>query len=197
MQFTCAMRGYHHYQREWLPDVEEILECAHEKNNLFDRYAIKTTRKKTNQIVGHLPTEISRITKFLIDRGAVVTAKLTSDHYRRSPLIQGGLEIPCLVTAKMNGYSARNQMLLKKYEEMVNTLYVEPKNEEVLGSFLVPAMIPQDRRDNKATDSSTKRKKKKTNKETQKSVDIRSFFQEDSHNREIRDDSVNNVIVID
>ena len=116
-------------------------------NVLFDHYTIKTTRKETDQIVGHLPMEISRITKFLIDRSAVMTAKLTSDHYRWSPLIQGGLDIPCLVTAKMNGYSAQNQMLLKKYEEMVNTLYVEPKNE-VLGSFLVPAMIPQDRRDN-------------------------------------------------
>ena len=45
--------------------------------------------------VGHLPMEISRTTKFLIDRGATVTAELTSDHYRRSPLIQGGIEIPC------------------------------------------------------------------------------------------------------
>ena len=45
--------------------------------------------------VGHLSMEISRTTKFLIDRGATVTAELTSDHYRRSPLIQGGIEIPC------------------------------------------------------------------------------------------------------
>ena len=33
--------------------------------------------------------EISRVTKFFIDRGATVTAELTSGYYRRSPLIQG------------------------------------------------------------------------------------------------------------
>jgi len=85
VQFTCAVRGYHYYRREWQPEVEETLDCSHEKNNLFDRFAIKTISKKTGQIVGHLPIEVSRITKYLMDRGAEVTAKLTSDHYRRSP----------------------------------------------------------------------------------------------------------------
>ena len=46
--------------------------------------------------------EISRTTKFLTDRGATVTAELTSDHYMRSPLIQGGVEIPCKVTGKIS-----------------------------------------------------------------------------------------------
>ena len=53
--------------------------------------------------VGHLPMEISRVTKFFIDRGATVTAELTREYYRRSPLIQGGLEIPCKMTAKISG----------------------------------------------------------------------------------------------
>ena len=47
--------------------------------------------------------EISRVTKFLLDRGANVSAKLTSTHYRRSPLVQGGIEIPCVVTVSMPG----------------------------------------------------------------------------------------------
>ena len=41
--------------------------------------------------------ELSRITKFLIDRGLKVEAQLSSTNYRRSPLIQGGLEIPLLL----------------------------------------------------------------------------------------------------
>ena len=36
-------------------------------------------------------------TKYLLVRGAVITATLTSDWYTRSPLNQGGLEIPCNV----------------------------------------------------------------------------------------------------
>ena len=59
---------------------------------------------KTNKdgvIRGHLPREISRVTKFLLDRGARMTAILTSVNYRRSPLVQGGLEIPCRVKITM------------------------------------------------------------------------------------------------
>ena len=37
------------------------------------------------------------------DRGATLTAELTSYHYRRSPLIQGGMEISCKITAKISG----------------------------------------------------------------------------------------------
>ena len=47
------------------------------------------------------PLELSQLTKYLLDRGAVVTAKLTSTHYRRSVLVQRGLEIPCQVKAEI------------------------------------------------------------------------------------------------
>ena len=72
--------------------------CFHEERNTFDRFAIKVCEKDKNEIVGHLPMEISRVTKFLLDRGANVSAKLTSTHYRRSFLVQGGIEIPCVVS---------------------------------------------------------------------------------------------------
>ena len=73
---------------------------------------MKTGSRRT---VGHLPVEISRKTKFLLDGGAEDIVKLTKTHFRRSPLVQGGLEIPEVLVAKMNGYSVRNQMLLQKY----------------------------------------------------------------------------------
>lgn len=59
-----------------------------------------------------IPVEISGATMFLLDVGVEVKVKLTETHYRRSPLVQGGLEIPCKLVAKMNEYSVRNQMLL-------------------------------------------------------------------------------------
>ena len=79
--------------------------------------------------------EISRVTKFLVDRGANVSAKLTSTHYRRSPLVQGGIEIPCVVTVSMPG-TVINQLLMERYKQLVETLYTEPKEEEILGTFL-------------------------------------------------------------
>jgi len=94
-EFESAVRGFHYYKRYWRPRLEEELFCSHEEDNV-DVFAIKVTDLSGN-IRGHLPQEIARITKFLLDRGARVSLILTSDRYRRSPLVQGGLEIPCLV----------------------------------------------------------------------------------------------------
>ena len=52
-------------------------------------------------IVGHLPREISTSTIYVLDRGTVVTATIRSDHYRKSSLLQGELEIRCVITVTM------------------------------------------------------------------------------------------------
>ena len=68
------------------------------KDNDFDPYAIKVCKIESDMTVRHLPREIFRPTTHLLLRGADITAKLIGSDYRRSPLFQGGLEIPCLVT---------------------------------------------------------------------------------------------------
>jgi len=65
-------------------------------------FAVKTLYANDGSTtVGHLLREISRPTKYLLDRGAIVSAELSATHYRKSPLFQGGLEIPCVVTVTM------------------------------------------------------------------------------------------------
>ena len=115
-EFTAAVRNYyHHYRKFWKPEYQQVLNCYHEKNNAFDRFAIMVCEIGNDEKpVGHLPMEISRATKFFIDRGATLTAELTSDHYRRSPLIQGGMEIPCKITTKISG-TVINLLLMDKY----------------------------------------------------------------------------------
>ena len=85
-----------------------------------------------NEVVGHLPMEISRV---LLDRGANVSSKLTSTYYRKSPLVQCGIEIPCVVTVSMPG-TVINQLLMERCKQLVETLNTEPKKEEILGTFL-------------------------------------------------------------
>ena len=87
--------------------------------------------------MGHLPLEISRFTKFLLDRGATINATLSSTHYRRSPQVGVGLEIPCVVNAKLVG-TKKYKLILAKYLEMVQTHYTEPSSDEdvIMGSFL-------------------------------------------------------------
>ena len=122
-------------RKSWLPEPKQTLNCFHEEENKFEIFAINVCEKDKNKIVGHLPMEISRITKFLLDRGANVSAKSTSTHHRRSPLIQGGIEIPCVVTVSMPG-TVINQLLMERYKQLVETLYTEPKEQEILGTFL-------------------------------------------------------------
>ena len=76
----------------------ETLQYDHESDNDYDLFVTKTCRDAEfhPQIVGHLPLEISRLTKFLLNLAATITATLSSTHYRRSPLVQEGLEIPCV-----------------------------------------------------------------------------------------------------
>ena len=75
--FSAAVRGFHVYRDVRKPLENEELECLFERHNLFDMFAIKTCRLEGGQIVGHSLREISRPTKFLLDRGAKITAQLT------------------------------------------------------------------------------------------------------------------------
>jgi len=168
-EFTSAVRGFHYYRKYWKPEHEQILNCYHEHNNPFDRFAIKCCVVGKEGAVGHLPKEISRVTKFFMDRGASVTVQLASDHYRRSPLVQGGIEIPCKVTAKIPG-TVSNQLCMERYKELVQSLYTEPKNEEILGSFL------QMTENVSLPTPPVPKKKKICKKPTPQLKDIRGFF---------------------
>ena len=103
----------------------------------------------------------------------LLSLKLSSDQYRRSPLFQGGLEIPCIVAVTMAG-TVRNHMVLDQY----NRLYCEPKNEVIIGCFLAKNKDA----DTVALDNEVtvpKKKKKKTPKRHEsipKSRDIRQLF---------------------
>ena len=131
-----------------------------------------------NTPVGHLPLEISRVTKFFIDRGATVIAELTTDYYRRSPLVQGGLEIPCKITAKIPG-TVINLLIMEKYIQLVQRFYTEPKDEEILGSYLqveaaeivvaAPRNLPV--------------QKKKKQLDVPRTKDIRKFFNNEQNGR--------------
>ena len=92
----AAVRGFHYYKTVWQPSESEIFSCLFEEYNAHDIFPIKTCQA-SGRIVGHLPRELSRITMFLLLRGATVIAKLCETHYRQSPLVQGGLEIPCVI----------------------------------------------------------------------------------------------------
>ena len=131
----AAVRGYHYYRRFWIPQKDQILGWFFETPNPFDCLAIKVFEVKNENSVDHLPREISGVTKFFKDRGAIITAQLTSKHYHRPAVVQDGMEIACKVTVKIPGTWV-DILLMEKYKQLVEQLYIEPKNGEILGSFL-------------------------------------------------------------
>lgn len=158
--FTAAVRGFHYYRRFWKPKENEKLDCMHEPGNVFDRFAIKTMDER-GETVGHLPKEISRVTKYFLDRGFSMYCKLTSRHYRRSPLVQGGLEIKCEVV--INSCSTVLQSrLTARYMELVQNIYTEPVDEKVMGELIfnftmtLPPLLPS------YNANSSEQKKRKT-----------------------------------
>lgn len=158
--FTAAVRGFHYYRRFWKPKENEKLDCMHEPGNVFDRFAIKTVDER-GETVGHLPKEISRVTKYFLDRGFSMYCKLTSRHYRRSPLVQGGLEIKCEVV--INSCSTVLQSrLTARYIELVQNIYTEPVDEKVMGELIfnftmtLPPLLPS------YNANSSKQKKRKS-----------------------------------
>ena len=76
-EFDSAVRGYHYYCRYWSPQENEILKYYHESGDPFDVFSIKTCSNQDPRAVGHLPQEIRRITKYLLERGVEIEAQLT------------------------------------------------------------------------------------------------------------------------
>ena len=111
--------------------IEIHLVVKHEEENPYDRYAIAAVKQDhgnlEERIVGHLPKEISRLVWFIMLHGAHVSLKVIDEAYRRSPLVQGGLEFPVLVTIIMD-YSTNNHAKIEKFEILFNELYQEPVN---------------------------------------------------------------------
>ena len=111
-EYSSAVCGYHYYRKYWQPQAHQKLECVHEKDKPYDFFAIKTANITSGMTVLNLPMETSCVTKFLLDRAARVFTILTSANYYISPLVQGGLEIPCRIEIYM-APTVRNKELIR------------------------------------------------------------------------------------
>ena len=122
-----------------------------------------------------------------------VKAVKTCSYYRRSPLFQGGLEIPCSVAVSMPG-AIRNHLLLDRHRELLTELYCEPKDAIIIGSFLslteqVPIERPQKRQKRVSVPE----------KETIQCKDIRLLFryQEENNKNQDKNKETHEAIVTD
>lgn len=87
--FSSAVREYHYYRRYWSPIIQKRLVGFHEETTPSTPLPSNHTKKMVQLLL---------TLKFLLDRGARMSAVLTSTHYQRAPLVQGSMEIVCKVT---------------------------------------------------------------------------------------------------
>ena len=118
--FLSAVRGHHVYKSTWQPIIGEQLHIDREVGNPRDHFAVAVFKtcpnSGTRTIVGHVPREISCLLTHFLNHGGEIRCEVT-DRRRRSPLVQGGLEVPCSLTL-----SGKKQLVLKAKVLITNKL---------------------------------------------------------------------------
>ena len=188
-KFTAAVRGFHYHQRIWRPKENEELDCVYEPDNMFDRFAIKTVNKD-GDTVGHLPKEISRVTKYFLDRGFTMQCKLTSNHCRRSLLVQGGLEIKCevIIYARLTLLQSR---LTARYLELVHSIYTEPVDERLMGQLIFNFTMTLPQLPTASLENKKRKRKSSSHAAGNGSKDIREMFSGLNKTRKVQGHVIN------
>ena len=88
-EIACASQGFHVYRELWKPKLVKTLQIDQEIGNIHDPFAIslgaKIVGKLTdNEIVGHIPREISCFCHYFINYGGQFEARVTCTKYRPS-----------------------------------------------------------------------------------------------------------------
>ena len=89
-EFPSFIRGFHVYMNIWEPEINEVLNLAHEKDNKSDKFAIAVL--KSGRIVGHAPRENAKIMYFYLKRGGSISVTVTGTKVNRGEGV--GIEIP-------------------------------------------------------------------------------------------------------
>jgi len=106
-----------------------------------------------------------------------VTVKLIGVHYRKSPLVQSGIEIPCKIKTQIPG-TVSNLLVMERYKQLVEELYIEPKEELILGSFIKPykQATTEEEKDGQNHPRGSDKKSNQSPKRTVGMKDVKSFF---------------------
>ena len=105
-----------------------------DKDNVYDPYACGIYKYSKEVIsgkilIGHIPRELSRFCNFFLDYGGKLEVTVRCTKYRRSPLPQGGLEIPVTLLI-FKGDSSDD--VYSNMQELVANNYIEPEKISVI-----------------------------------------------------------------
>ena len=79
----------------WTAVDGEEFQCRREGRNQFNPFAVAVMRGGT--IIGHVPRKISSVCSLFLHRGGSITCRVTGDRRYSGDLVQGGLEVRCVL----------------------------------------------------------------------------------------------------
>ena len=98
--FSTVVRGFRVYRIVWTPHIRQCVRVEKEHKNIKGGFAIANILVESVEdsdakpVVGHMPLELSKVWCFM-SHGGLIDWEVTGRR-QRSPLMQGGLEIPML-----------------------------------------------------------------------------------------------------
>ena len=95
VSFGSVVRGFHVYKAIWTPVSNAEHSTQQEHGNTEDQYAVAIINNDV--VVRHVPKELSQTFWFFIERGGEISCRIIGRR-QMSPLLQGGMEIPCIYT---------------------------------------------------------------------------------------------------
>ena len=118
--------GYHVYKNIWPATIGETLRCQPEPGNIHDPYCVAVVTAN-NTTVGHVPRSISAVCRSFLRRGGSIVCQVTKSRRFSADLVQGGLEIPCVLTfIGPEKEILKVEKLMKDHEPAVVTIFDEP-----------------------------------------------------------------------
>jgi len=91
----AMIRRHHVYKDIWIPIEGEVLPCSREVGNYQHPMAVAV--KKGLDIVGHVPRKISAVCSIFLRKGGSIICRVTGHRHYSIDLVQGGLEVPCIL----------------------------------------------------------------------------------------------------
>ena len=115
-EMESEIRGFHVYGSSWKPKIGDFLLTDREVSNEDDKFAVAVYEQlgiDGKKIVGHLPTEFSRIAAYFIENGGEISCKVTGKgKHSKGP--RGGMAIPCMLC-----WTSSNKRHVKKLDALI------------------------------------------------------------------------------
>ena len=120
-KFDSCIRDYHQYQEIWTPILGEILCCSRELGNRHDPFCVKVVKEQIGT-VGHVPKKISSTCSMFLQLGGTIMCTVAGNRRYSWDLIQGGMEILCILILKGKGGIVDRAKKLLQFCQQKNTV---------------------------------------------------------------------------